>query len=108
MKFLRKRRPRIEEQESPMEGVANLFDVALVFAVALMLALVTYASIPEMLTQTNVTIVKNPGTPQMEIITKQGEKIEVSKISEEIASGRGKKIGSTYILENGEAVYVPE
>lgn len=44
----------------------------------------------------------------MEIITKQGEKIEVSKISEEIASGRGKKIGSTYILENGETVYVPE
>ncbi len=108
MKFLRKHRYKIEELESPMEGLANLFDTAMVFAVALMLALVVSASIPELLTQTNVTIVKNPGTPQMEIITKQGEKIEVSKISEEIASGRGKKIGSTYILENGEAVYVPE
>ncbi|GFO97519.1 hypothetical protein ig2599ANME_1723 [groundwater metagenome] len=108
MKFLRKRRHKIEELESPMEGLTNLFDVAMVFAVALMLALVTYASIPELITQTNVTIVKNPGTPQMEIITRQGEKIEVSKISEEIASGRGKKIGSTYILENGETVYVPE
>ncbi len=108
MKFLRKRRYKIEDLESPMEGLTNLFDVAMVFAVALMLALVMYASIPELITQTSVTIVKNPGTPQMEIINKQGEKIEVSKISEEIASGRGKKIGSTYILENGETVYVPE
>ncbi len=106
--ILKKRRVKIEEIANPIEGVENLFDVAIVFAVALMLALVTYSNIPELLTQENVTIIKNPGTQQMEIITKQGEKIEVSKISEEIAGGKGKKVASVYRLENGETVYVPE
>jgi len=70
-------------EEDPMGGLTNLFDVAMVFAVALMLALVTYSSLPELISGKNVTLVKNPGTADMEIITKQGEKVEIQKVTNE-------------------------
>ena len=95
--------------EDPMSGVANLFDVAIVFAVALMLALVTYHSIPELISDTsNLTLVKNPGTPDMEIITKHGEKVEIQKVTNETIGGKGTKLGSTYLLPGGDVIYVPE
>ncbi|MEA1925537.1 MAG: DUF2149 domain-containing protein [Candidatus Altiarchaeota archaeon] len=106
--FMRKRsHPGIGED--PMEGVGNLFDVAIVFSVALMLALVTHHDLPELITKdSNVTIVKNPGTPDMEIIVKRGEKLEIKKITNETVGGRGKKLGITYVLENGDVIYVPD
>ena len=95
-------------EENPMGGLTNLFDIAMVFAVALMLALVTYHSLPELISESNVTIVKNPGTADMEIITKQGEKVEIQKVTNETIGGMGKKLGTTYMLESGEVIYVPE
>ena len=95
-------------EEDPMSGLTNLFDVAMVFAVALMLALVTYSSLPELISGKNVTLVKNPGTADMEIITKQGEKVEIQKVTNETIKGMGKKLGTTYMLESGEVIYVPE
>ncbi len=109
----RKRRSELNSRsgvdEDPLDGVANLFDVAIVFAVALMLALVTYHSLPELVSSTsNVTIVKNPGTDDMEIIIKHGEKVEVQKITDEDVYGMGKKLGTTYLLDSGEVIYVPD
>ncbi|MEA3255177.1 MAG: DUF2149 domain-containing protein [Candidatus Altiarchaeota archaeon] len=106
--FMRKRRhSRVEED--PMEGVGNLFDIAIVFSVALMLALVTHHDLPELITRdSNVTLVKNPGTPDMEIIIKEGEKLEIKKITNETVGGRGKKLGTTYVLDNGDVIYVPD
>ena len=67
---------RKEEDNDPMSVVSNLFDVAMVFAVALMVALVTRYNMTEMLSQEDFTMVKNPGKENMEIITKDGEKIK--------------------------------
>ncbi len=96
----------------PMSVVGNLFDVAMVFAVALMVALVTRYSMTEMFSQEDFTIVKNPGQENMEIITKEGEKINrytPSENQDEAAAGqRGKRVGIAYELENGEIIYVPE
>ena len=54
-----------------MAVLTNLFDVAMVFAVALMVALVTRFDMTEMFSQEDFTMVKNPGTDRMEIITKK-------------------------------------
>lgn len=100
-----------EEDTDPMSVVSNLFDVAMVFAVALMVALVTRYDMTEMFSQEDFTMVKNPGTEQMEIITKKGEKIEKYTPSEDTQSkdnARGRKVGIAYELENGEIIYVPE
>lgn len=64
-----------EEDSDPISVVSNLFDVAMVFAVALMVALVTRYNMTEMLSKEDFTMVKNPGKENMEIITKEGEKI---------------------------------
>lgn len=99
-----------EEDSDPMSSVANLFDVAMVFAVALMVALVTHFQMTEVFSQDDFTIVKNPGKENMEIITKEGKKIERYKPSEDQnnTGKKGKKIGVAYELENGEIIYVPE
>ncbi len=99
------------EDDDPMSVVSNLFDVAMVFAVALMVALVTRYSMTEMFSKEDFTMVKNPGKDNMEIITKDGQKINRYTPSEDQSQkdgNRGKKVGIAYQLENGEIIYVPE
>lgn len=100
-----------EDDNDPMSVVGNLFDVAMVFAVALMVALVARFNMTEMFSKEDFTMVKNPGTEKMEIITKKGEKIEKYTPSEDDPSdksSRGKRVGTAYQLESGEIIYVPE
>ena len=90
MKSKRNRLLHSDSDSDPMGTVANLFDVAMVFAVALM--------------------VENPGKENMEIITKEGQEIKKYTPSEDqkTSGKRGKKVGVAYQLENGEIIYVPE
>lgn len=98
------------EDHDPVALLSNLFDVAMVFAVALMVALVTKFNMTEVFSQEDYTMVKNPGKDNMEIITKEGRKITRYKPSEsQDASGKkGRKVGIAYEMENGEIIYVPE
>lgn len=107
----RRRLLKNTEDQDPLSSLTNLFDVAMVFAVALMVALVTRFDMTEVFSQEDFTMVKNPGTEQMEIITKKGQKIEKYTPSEEKTEdnqSRGKRVGTAYQLENGEIIYVPE
>ena len=99
------------EDDDPMSVVSNLFDVAMVFAVALMVALVTRFNMTEMFSQEDFTMVKNPGKENMEIITKEGQTINKytpSQDQEKKDGKKGKKVGIAYELDNGEIIYVPE
>lgn len=102
------RRPFQEAETDPLEGMVNLFDVAMVFAMALMIAVVTRMHIPEMFTDTDFTMVKNPGGENMEIIVKKDREIERYEASGESGAGKGKRVGTAYQLESGEIIYVPE
>lgn len=99
-----------QPDDDPISSVANLFDVAMVFAVALMVALVAHFNVTEMFTQEDFTMVKNPGKDNMEIITKKGGEISRYKSSHNTKGegNKGKRIGIAYELENGEIIYVPE
>ncbi|MBO8473449.1 MAG: DUF2149 domain-containing protein [Bacteroidetes bacterium] len=99
-----------DEENDPMSVVGNLFDVAMVFSVALMVALVTRFDMTEMLSQEDFTVVKNPGKENMEIIVKEGHKIDKYTPSDDQGQNgrRGKRVGTAYELENGEIIYVPE
>ncbi len=96
------------DDSDPLSGMANLFDIAMVFALALMVAVVTRLNMTELFSKEDVTYVKNPGKENMEIIVKKGNKIEKYKGSQESGSGKGKKVGTAYQLENGEIIYIPE
>ena len=97
-----RRRSRLShdgEEDDPMSVVSNLFDVAMVFALALMVALVSRYNMTEMFSK------------NMEIITKDGQKINRYTPSEDQSNksgNKGKKVGVAYQLENGEIIYVPE
>ena len=108
---MKRRLLRKEEDSDPMSVVSNLFDVAMVFAVALMVALVSRYNMTEMFSQEDFTMVKNPGKENMEIITKEGQKINKytqSENQEAKSCKKGKKVGIAYELDNGEIIYVPE
>lgn len=93
-----------------MSTVANLFDVAMVFAVALMVALVARFNMTEIFSKDDFTMVKNPGKADMEIITREGNQIKRYTPSEnqEQSGTRGRRVGTAYELENGEIIYIPE
>ena len=96
------------DDEGPLQGVANLFDVGLVFIVGLLVVLFNVFSLHEILDQdSDVTIMKQVNEEELEIITKKGNKIEARKVTSEKAKGRGKRLGTAYRLEDGSMVYVP-
>lgn len=99
-----------EDDHDPLSVVVNLFDVAMVFAVALMVAMVMNMQMTEVFTKEDYTIVKNPGKDNMEIITKKGDKIEkFTPSNEDPGSGKkGRRIGTAYELENGDIIYVTD
>ena len=96
------------EEIDPMGSLVNLFDVAMVFAVALMVAFVIQSRMTEFLTAEDATFVKNAGQKDMEIIVKKNNKITRYKSEKNTGAGKGRRVGIAYQLENGEVIYVPE
>jgi hypothetical protein len=99
---------RRREYDDSMSNVANLFDVAMLFALGFMVMLLTYLSIPEILTQTDVTIIKNPGQQNMEIIVKHGEQIETLAMTNETVQAEiVGVVGTIYETKGSGLLYVP-
>ena len=109
----RKRRSTLlqADDDDPLSVVVNLFDVAMVFAVSLMVAMVMHMNMSEIFGQDDFTIVKNPGKDNMEIIQKKGRTMETYKASGHTTGAggqKGKRLGTAYQLENGQIIYVPD
>lgn len=97
------------EDEDPLAGIANLFDVSVAFIVALLIALFAMFSAGALLDpRSNVTLIKQSEDGRMEIISKQGTQVRVQKVTDKTLSGQGTRLGVAYRLENGQVVYVPE
>ncbi len=94
------------EGDDPILSVVNLIDVFLVVIAALLLAVAGSAVNP--FSSESVTVIKNPGKDNMEIVVKDGHKIDRYKASGEIGEGQGAKAGVAYRLKDGSMVYVPE
>lgn len=97
-----------DEGDDPLSGMANLFDLAMVFAVALMVAFAMKSQMTEMLTKEDVTFIKNAGKNDMEIIVKKDNVITKYKSRETAGEGKGRRVGIAYELDNGDIVYIPE
>ncbi len=100
-----------EDDGDPLSVVVNLFDVAMVFAVSLMVAMVMHMNMSEVFGQEDFTIVKNPGKENMEIIIKEGKEINTYKATGATSDGggsQGKRLGTAYQLEDGRIIYVPD
>lgn len=94
-----------DAEDDPVLSVVNLIDVFLVLVAALLLAMANSPFSPFV---EDVTVIRNPGQPDMEVVIKKGEKIERYKASGQIGSGDGQKAGVAYRMKDGSMVYVPE
>lgn len=95
-----------DEELNPMSSAVNLVDVFLVIIAALLIAL---AQNPlSVFSADDVTVVKNAGKPNMEVIVKKGKEIKEYKSSGEMGTGEGSRAGVAYKMADGSFIYVPE
>lgn len=98
------------EADDPLLSVINLIDVFLVLIAALLL---TVASNPlNPYAGDKITVIRNAGQPNMEIITRDGHKIERFRADgqpeNQAGATRGVRAGTAYRLGDGSLLYVPD
>lgn len=95
-----------DEADDPLLSVVNLIDLFLVVIAVLMIVIVRNPLNP--FSQGKVTVVENPGTPEMRITIKDGQELTRYDSTGQIGEGKGVKAGITYRLPDGRMIYVPE
>lgn len=102
-------RPRLrildEDDDDPVLSTINLIDVFLVVIGMLLIAVINNPMNP--FANDKLTIIRNEGKPDMEIITKDGQKVTRFKASGASGEGDGEKAGTAYRMKDGSMVYVP-
>ena len=102
-------RPRLhildEDDDDPVLSTINLIDVFLVVIGMLLIALINNPMNP--FANDKLTIIRNEGKPNMEIITKDGQKITRFKAGGASGEGDGEKAGTAYRMKDGSMVNAP-
>ena len=108
-RFLHLPSPDEIAEEDPLAGVANLFDVSVVFIVGLMISLFSIYRMGDLVdAESEVTMVKTNAQGEREIIVKKGTQITAYKVTGKTTQGEGERLGTAYRLSNGQIIYVPE
>ena len=108
-RFLHLPSPEEPAEEDPLSGIANLFDVSVVFIVGLMITLFSVYRMSDLVdSKSEVTMVKTNAQGMQEIIVKKGTEIKAYKMTGKAAEGNGERLGTAYRLANGQVIYVPE
>jgi hypothetical protein len=98
-----------EQDEDPLAGIANLFDVSVVFIVGLMISLFSVYRMRDLIDpNSDVTMVKTNAQGESEVIVKKGKEIEAYRVTGEQLAGDGERLGTAYRLANGQIIYVPD
>jgi hypothetical protein len=105
---MNRRKPRKWDlaAEDPTAGLINLFDVWMVFAVVLLLALVQ-AGVVRSAASATETISRVDAQGNLEIVERDGVKVTKMRLTRDSLSGEGERLGIAYRLKSGEVVYVP-
>ena len=108
-RFLHLPLPDAAVDEDPLAGVANLFDVAVVFIVGLMITLFSVYRIGDLIDpNSDVTLVKTNADGIQEIIVKEGTEITAYELTGDTMEGDGERLGTAYRLADGQIIYVPD
>jgi hypothetical protein len=102
-------RPRahrhIDRAGDPLDGLVNLFDLGIVLAVAFLLAALSSLRLTSILTDKNVSVIRNtPGGAT--VIVKKGQTVQTIQRSGQKIIGQGKPVGTVYRLSDGREVLV--
>ena len=108
-RFLHLPTPDEPLDEDPLAGVANLFDVSVVFIVGLMITLFSVYRIGDLMDpNSELTLVKTNSQGLREVIVKKGTEITAYELTGETLRGDGERLGTAYRLADGQIIYVPD
>jgi hypothetical protein len=93
------------DDDDPMLSAINLVDVFLVVVGVLLIAVIENPLRPSI--DGNVTIIRDEGKPNMEIIVKDGQQVTKFQSVGGSIEGDGEMAGTAYRLRDGSLVYVP-
>ena len=91
-------------EDDPLSGLVNLFDLWMVFSIALLLALVAASRLPEFSPAT----ANESGRVSPTDVSLERSKLDHFRMSHEKLTGEGERLGTAYRLKSGEVVYVPD
>jgi hypothetical protein len=91
---------RVLDEDDPLAGMVNLFDIAIVFAVGLMVALAAA-------TRSGRLSPNEGAQAPVEADVREGQTLVRYRATHERSKGPGRLIGTAYRLPSGEVVYVP-
>ncbi|MGO3742069.1 DUF2149 domain-containing protein [Kerstersia sp.] len=95
-----------DEADDPILSVVNLIDLFLVVIGVLMVVIASNPLNPY--AHDKVVVVENPGEADMRITIKNGQELQHYESSGQMGEGQGMRAGTTYRLEDGRMIYVPE
>ena len=96
---------RRDRAGDPLDGLVNLFDLGIVLAVAFLLAALQSVNLTDLLTKTNVTVLRTDAKGQT-VIVKEGDQVKTVRLSNQTVTGTGTRLGEVYRLSDGRLVYV--
>ncbi|WP_373649967.1 DUF2149 domain-containing protein [Schlesneria sp. DSM 10557] len=97
------RRWEAASEDDPLAGLVNLFDLWMVFSIALLLALVSASRTPDV----RSAAAPEPATTEV-TPSEQQTRLDQFRVSHEKLKGEGQRLGTAYRLKSGEVVYVPD
>jgi hypothetical protein len=102
----RRVRSHPERAGDPLDGLVNLFDLAIVLAVAFLLASLGALKLTGVLNGSSIAIVHNVKSNDSTIIVKKGDRLQATHLTGEQVAGQGVRVGTVYRLTDGRLVYV--
>ena len=98
-------RSRGDRAGDPLAGLVNLFDLGIVLALAFLLAALQSVNLTDLLTKSNVTLLRTEPNSQT-LIIKEGDEIKTVRLSKKTVTGSGRRVGEVFRLADGRLVYV--
>ncbi len=96
------------DEDDLLTGVANLFDIGVVFALGFMVALISALNLLDIFDPDQRVTITKQRDDGLEVIVRENHQTTVRRMSKTIGSGDGTRLGVAYRLQDGSVVYVPE
>jgi len=109
LRYMHRRRVnKTDRNGDPLDGVVNLFNVAIVLAIGFLIATLTGLGLSGVLSKKDMTIVTDPGSQDMQVLVRHNDTLQKLNLQPgQQASGLGTLIGQFYRLPDGTTIYVP-
>ncbi len=96
------------DDNNPLTIMANLFETGLVFALGFMVSTISAMNMMDMFDPNAKVTVTSERKDGMQIMVKDGKKTTIRRMTKNLGSGDGQKLGIAYKLDDGSVIYVPE